>query len=161
MFGVYSMVKLHRNRREALLGAVLCCIASALPCSGSGPGVNATVADGRYPNLMIPVWKQRMFDRANNLTESGIQEFLQAASAGLAYRLVAYQGCRIIGVLSNLEREKYGDELRDRLARHGALETITKAMGAHLVSRPCAMWLYVNAPRRRASAASRCNSMQP
>ena len=102
-----------------------------------------------------------MFDRANNLTESGIQEFLQAASAGLAYRLVAYQGCRIIGVLSNLEREKYGDELRDRLARHGALETITKAMGAHLVSRPCAMWLYVNAPRRRASAASRCNSMQP
>ena len=51
-----------------------------------------------------------------------------------AHRLVAYQGCRIIGVLSNLEREKYGDELRERLARHGALQTITAAMGAHMVS---------------------------
>ena len=181
-----------------------------------------------------------MFDRANNLTESGIQEFLQAASAGLTYRcvracrklhliccfglvdlstlppllpssylslhccalslylslgraamehlnkgsviiklvhylpfllhflylclalflsisalfglsfcsvelltyslsfsantrLIAFQGCRIIGLLSNFERDKYGNELRDRLARHGALETVTRAMGAHLV----------------------------
>ena len=63
-------------------------------------------ADGRYPNYMIPVWKQRMFDRANNLTEAGISEFLEAASAGHKYKLVAYQGCRIIGILSNLEREK-------------------------------------------------------
>jgi hypothetical protein len=55
---------------------------------------------------MIPVWKQRMFDRANNLTEAGISEFLEAASAGHKYKLVAYQGCRIIGILSNLEREK-------------------------------------------------------
>ena len=97
-------------------------------------GSNETRAGaGTYPNYMIPVWKQRMFDRANNLTEAGIQEFLEAAGAGLAYRLVAYQGCRIIGLLSNLEREKYGNELRDRLARHGALETVTRAMGAHMV----------------------------
>ena len=199
---------------RAGLGAaavLCCCIASAVPCEGSGcvcvsaalggacreasravlrwactqsqralatGRSNATAADGQYPNFMVPVWKQRMFDRANNLTEAGIQEFLQAASAGLAYRqlarelalacgrmhstrphthththslslthactharththahrLVAYQGCRIIGVLSNLEREKYGDELRERLARHGALQTITAAMGAHMVS---------------------------
>ena len=72
--------------------------------NGSTPAV--TPADGRYPNYMIPVWKQRMFDRANNLTEAGISEFLEAASAGHKYKLVAYQGCRIIGILSNLEREK-------------------------------------------------------
>ena len=100
--------------------------------SGSNE-TSAGAGAGTYPNYMIPVWKQRMFDRANNLTEAGIQEFLEAAGAGLAYRLVAYQGCRIIGLLSNLEREKYGNELRDRLARHGALETVTRAMGAHMV----------------------------
>ena len=72
--------------------------------NGSTPAV--TPADGRYPNYMIPVWKQRMFDRANNLTEAGISEFLESASAGHKYKLVAYQGCRIIGILSNLEREK-------------------------------------------------------
>ena len=71
--------------------------------NGSTP---VTPADGRYPNYMIPVWKQRTFDRANNLTEAGISEFLEAASAGHKYKLVACQGCRIIGILSNLEREK-------------------------------------------------------
>ncbi len=121
--------------RAVLLASVLACarVCTAGGAAGNGTGAGAE-AKGAYPNFMVPVWKQTMFDRANNLTEAGIKEFLEAASAGLAYRLVAYQGCRIIGLLSNLEREKYGNELRDRLARHGALETVTRAMGAHLVS---------------------------
>ena len=49
---------------------------------------------------------------------------------------------------------RYGNELRDRLARHGALETVTRAMGAHLVS-SCAyttMLSHMHYTRRRTSA---------
>jgi len=59
--------------------------------------------------------------------------FTYSLSFSAITRLIAFQGCRIIGLLSNFERDKYGNELRDRLARHGALETVTRAMGAHLV----------------------------
>jgi hypothetical protein len=50
---------------------------------------NAT--ESSYPNYMIPVWKSRMFARADNLTEPGILEFLTATNDGLAYKLIAYQ----------------------------------------------------------------------
>ena len=67
---------------------VIACLAAAAEAAPQNKSADAGdgAADGSYPNYMIPVWKQRMFDRANNLTESGIQEFVQAAAAGHKYR---------------------------------------------------------------------------
>eukprot|EP00960_Hanusia_phi_P075000 768357-Hanusia_phi.AAC.1 len=101
---------------------------------GGDVSAGSPVVDGKYPNYMIPVWKERMIAHANNLTEEGIQIFLDSMRTGHKYKLVAYQGCRIIGLLANFDRDKYGNEIRERVANLGGITATTMAMGSHMVS---------------------------
>mmetsp|Transcript_34965 Transcript_34965/g.109313 ORF Transcript_34965/g.109313 Transcript_34965/m.109313 type:complete len:276 (+) Transcript_34965:211-1038(+) len=116
---------------------VLLLFAVSVSCDeqeGSGNHTTSPVADGTYPNYMVPVWKDKMIAHANNLTEDGISIFLDCMRTGYKYRLVAFQGCRIVGLLANFDRAKYGDEIRERVAKLGGIAATTMAMGSHMVS---------------------------
>lgn len=85
----------------------------------SGAG-KATSRDDR-----IPGWKTAMFEGANN---GSLHLVVDTMKAGAEHsRLVAFQGCRIVTLLAQLE----GGAKRDDLCVLGAIPAVTSAMGAH------------------------------
>ncbi len=55
------------------------------------------------PNYMIPVWKERLYDAANNESYTELVSVLN--EGGPHSVLIAYQGCKIVNVLSHHKRE--------------------------------------------------------
>ncbi len=59
----------------------------------------------KLPNYMIPIWKQRLYDTGNNGSYAELVSTFD--EGGPESVLVAYQGCKIINVLSNHKREVF------------------------------------------------------
>ena len=94
---------------------------------GTTSGNTATVRNDK-----IPVWHEQIYAAAENRS---FAEFILVMNEGSAEsRLVAYQCCRILQVLATFDRNEKGDQTREELVNLGAIEAVTKAMGAHLNS---------------------------
>ncbi len=57
----------------------------------------------QFPNYMIPVWKDRMYDAGNN--ESYMEMISVLNEGGPRSVLIAYHGCKIVNILSHYKRE--------------------------------------------------------
>ena len=67
------------------------------------PKPNTLEPKNNKPNYMIPVWKEKLYEAGNN---ESYQKLIDVLNEGGPHSvLVAYQGCRIINVLSHYKRE--------------------------------------------------------